>query len=484
MTKRANITNPKPFFLLFLGGILVTLSSFIRGGVTHSIKVDGNYLSGLPMAVNLVVLLLGFGLFFFTYVNVVLRKENYDLSLSDTRWAAIMLVLVATPMLPMLSNDLYSLLAYGDQTLLGMNPYTDGKSMDQSVFFSYVSDQYKFGLCPYGPLNVLLAALAVLLAGKSIGLSIIFMKLIFLGIGILFIEFSYKLVVEFRLSGLNTLALVILCPVFWIQGIGQNHTDMLGSVFLVLALWWLVHDKLIFAMIAIGLAIASKLSFAFLLPMPILYGWLKENKGWGALAKYSVLSGACTTLVLLALYGYFIAGTGWTPLDTVGLVANARPSGTFSDMLGEIASIVYPMISDSGLSTDEIRTNTWSIIVPFFKIIGILLALWVAKNIFAIKDLKDVFFLFGIIGAIILTIYTQKFFNWYLLLITPLFLLIENKFWIKWLVFLGPTAVAMDFMHIPIRESALFPVLVVVPAFACCCLFLWKFKERYLRPQF
>ena len=136
------------------------------------------------------------------------------------------------------------------------------------------------------------------------------------------------------------------------------------------------------------------------------------------------------------------------------------------------------------MEAQAVREMVWSPIVPFFKLFGILLALWTFTRIFKVRVAQDNFTLFAIIGAIMLTIFSQKFSSWYLLLITPLFLYTDNKTWIKWLAVIGPLTIAMDFMHIPERNLLIFPITVAVPAFLVAISFLWKFKERYINREF
>ncbi len=473
---------------MLFGAGLFLIASYIRYFTTGSIKVDQNYMTGMPMVLNLLLVTVGLCLFGWAYYKVIFNKEDYKLSPLETRNLAILLALISAPMLPMLSNDVFSLFTWGDLAAMGINPYEDGKLLVHSSFHPYVGDKYKYLACLYGPINIFIVICAVFIGGKNIlGVYAIF-KIIFTLLALGFIGLIYHLYKRFPESSYNTLALVLLSPVFWCQGVGQGHTEVLGIFFLVLAMLFMTSDRVLQAFVVLALAVASKISFAYLLPLPLLYFWWRNPQKIKETALYALASGIIVLAVLALAYWPFETGGTWAPLASFKHLSASRPSGTITDVIGELASVIYPSLQGlfnwPPMEAQAVREMVWKPLVPFFKLLGILLALWTFTRIRTIRVAQDNFTLFAIIGAIMLTIFSQKFSSWYLLLIIPLFLYTDNKTWIRWLAILGLLTIAMDFMHIPERNLLIFPITVAIPAFLVAASFLWKFKERYIELEF
>ncbi|MGL1475121.1 hypothetical protein ACSTJF_00480, partial [Vibrio parahaemolyticus] len=77
-------------------------------------------------------------------------------------------------MLPMLSNDLYSLLAYGDASNRGADVYTMTDMLHISPYYDYVSELWKTAPCVYGPVVLLQVKLATWIGGNLYGTIIIY----------------------------------------------------------------------------------------------------------------------------------------------------------------------------------------------------------------------------------------------------------------------------------------------------------------------
>src|SRR5688572_12780845 len=104
----------KPFFLFITSALLLSLSSLLKFLSTSSLMVDANpvYHKG--------IMLLIIGMFFisvalssYAYWKVVFRKPGFDLTPRQTKRLAQIVIVIASLMLPLLSNDFSIYLAHG-----------------------------------------------------------------------------------------------------------------------------------------------------------------------------------------------------------------------------------------------------------------------------------------------------------------------------------------------------------------------------------
>src|ERR1700722_315070 len=135
--------------LWLLGILVLTACSWARWLATGSAKVDENYPSEGAGSLLFVGGVLGWGLLLFSWRGLLSRPVANPRRLAFTGLA------VATLMLPLLSNDLFSLLTYGSLAARGRDVYTTAASLPESVWYSWVGQRWNDKVCVYGPTTLL-----------------------------------------------------------------------------------------------------------------------------------------------------------------------------------------------------------------------------------------------------------------------------------------------------------------------------------------
>ncbi|HEY5242029.1 MAG TPA: hypothetical protein VIJ22_11210, partial [Polyangiaceae bacterium] len=139
------------------------------------------------------------------------------------RRLAFLGLFVAGLMLPMLSNDLFSVLAYASLAAQGHDVYTTVSWLPHSVWYPWVGERWAEKVCVYGP-TTLIGAMPGALAGGNPWLAMLALRLAWLAPAALVMELSFR-----RLRDRPFFhALIWLNPLWLVEGPGQLHTDLLG----------------------------------------------------------------------------------------------------------------------------------------------------------------------------------------------------------------------------------------------------------------
>ncbi|MEU6074851.1 polyprenol phosphomannose-dependent alpha 1,6 mannosyltransferase MptB [Micromonospora sp. NPDC047074] len=230
----------------------------------------------------------------------------------STRWAYLTAGLWALPLLvtpPLGSRDVYSYACQGWAYAHGVDPYATGVAEAGCPWVDAVAPIWRDTPAPYGPVFVLLAALAVTLGGGLVGAVVAFRLLAVAGV----------LLVALCLPGLARAAgvptrraawLVLACPLVGVHLVAGAHNDAVMLGLLLLGLLVLVRRPgrprpLLLAGALLGLAVTVKATAAVVLPFAALAAVLGRytlrallrDAGWlaggtiGAVAVTSLLSG-------------------------------------------------------------------------------------------------------------------------------------------------------------------------------------------------
>jgi hypothetical protein len=125
-------------WLAALAAALCTAASFVIRVGTGTLRVAGVFPS-LGISISTAALFLAaLGLSLYMLIGLCLRNEGPAPELASVRKAAFAACIASAPMLPMLSNDVFSVLAYGDLALRGIDPFSSGGVLSQSRFFAWV----------------------------------------------------------------------------------------------------------------------------------------------------------------------------------------------------------------------------------------------------------------------------------------------------------------------------------------------------------
>ncbi|MEU8241457.1 polyprenol phosphomannose-dependent alpha 1,6 mannosyltransferase MptB [Actinoplanes missouriensis] len=195
----------------------------------------------------------------------------------SVRWAFVTAALWAVPLLPFLplaSYDVYSYACQGWQQAAGLDPYQGGLDLLGCPWPDAVSPTWRQTPAPYGPVFLVLAALAAKLGGGSLTVTVALLRLIAV-LGVVVI--GWCLPVLARRAGVppeRAVWLVLACPLVPIHLISGAHNDAVMVALIVAGLTvaqaattW---PRMIAAGVLLGLAVGVKATAVVVLPFALL----------------------------------------------------------------------------------------------------------------------------------------------------------------------------------------------------------------------
>src|SRR5580704_16280210 len=170
---------------LVAGLAVMTACSWGRFFDTGSLKVDESYPARPVGYVLLGALIVGWGLAVSGWHGMLARPP------ARPRRTAYLALGVAAFMLPMLSNDVFSVLSYGDVAAGGHDVYTTTSWLPQGLFYPYLGAHWTRTVCVYGP-TTLLASLPAGLARGSPRVGLLLLRLAWLVPLVVVMELSLR----------------------------------------------------------------------------------------------------------------------------------------------------------------------------------------------------------------------------------------------------------------------------------------------------
>jgi hypothetical protein len=399
------------------------------------------------------------------------RNGSWAVPENELRTLGYLSLLLSSLMLPLTSNDIFCVLGYGDAALQGMDVYLDPDTPSKSAYAPYIDPLYQHLACKYGPLNVMLAELAVWMGGQGLWGGILGYKILTLGAGILFLESVLRLA---KGSGhFDGAAWALLGPLWWFQGIGQQHNDLFGVALLAAGLLALRNKQYAWGWLAFGLAFLSKITFVVLLPLPFAYALLHERFGWWAAIRKSLPGAVLLAAFSLLCYGRYIDSPAalLAPLTAMG---GERPTSTLPDVLGYAAE-----------AFGTPKEAAWKVLVPLFQLLGLgalaFLGLRALRHLkrFDEAALNEQFAQFLVVFV---SLYSHRFLPWYFMALLPLLVSGGRGVWLRWALVAGTLAALQDAAHIPSNETALGKVIVATMTVLTILSFFWKLPDRFALP--
>jgi alpha-1,6-mannosyltransferase len=262
-------------------------------------------------------------------------------SIPSARWAYVTAGLWALPLvafLPLGSYDVYSYACQGWQQSAGLDPYSGGVDLLGCPWHEAVAPTWLSSPAPYGPVFLVLAALAVKLGGSLTGTLIGLRVIAVLGVGLIAVSLPSLA----RRSGVplgRAVWLALACPLIPIHLISGAHNDALMVGFVVAALALAADRRVLLAGLLFGLAVGVKATAVVAVPFAVLLAlrptlWTTEEKrqtpvvsssppetGWGRLgilradrkllfrASGELLLGMIGVLVVVTIFSG--RGLGW-----------------------------------------------------------------------------------------------------------------------------------------------------------------------------
>lgn len=213
--------------------------------------------------------------------------------------AALLFRLLLLFALPQLSDDVYRFVWDGRLLANGFNPYlylpgriagtnmATGAGLDQTLFRQLNSPNY---FTVYPPLNQVMFGLAAWLSGGNLLWNVIYLR-----VPILLSEAGTLWLMTKLLRRLgrhpNLALLYGLNPLIIVELTGNLHYEAVMIFFVLLAVWWLVQNRLVTSAGALSLAIGTKLLPLLLLPLAVRY------LGWRKGLFYAMLTSGLTALL-------------------------------------------------------------------------------------------------------------------------------------------------------------------------------------------
>jgi len=463
-----------------LGLLVVTGCSWGRWLATGSLKIDENFPS-LPVGLLLFVALMG-GL-----LLLVLGWRGFlERPPARPRRLAFAGLFVAAFMLPMLSNDVFSLFAYASLAARGIDVSTTPAAMPLSPWFPWVGEVWKHTVCVYGP-TTLLAVLPSAAGGSNAWLALGLLRLTwFLPIALV-MELSFR-----RLAGRPFFhTMVWLNPLWIIEGPGQLHPDLLGLVAITAGVILQREGRPKAGWACWALAILGKYSFAF----TGCWFWLSGART--ARQKLLRIPAILAVLGVAAVLFFSLFWHGWdTVLVPIRTLAAQNPGGSLVEVVSQIIDVLRGgSISSPSLPPAEIvalnrasKGDIWAVVSLVVRVVFVVVTFRFVRNLLR-RPATDpgredaIALATGAITVAAVTIASHRFQSWYLLAALPFFGLSCPPVWRRWWVWAAAVAPATTLAQMLPRDTVLIPVWGALATLALMVLFLAFFRGRYFAPD-
>jgi hypothetical protein len=459
--------------LWLLGLAIVTLCSWGRWLATGSLKVDESYPSELNGTLLLLVLAAGYGLTVLGWKGLLERPAK------NPRVLAFAGLGVTAFMLPMLSNDVFSMFAYGSVAARGDDVYTTTSALHGSVWFPWIGARWNESACVYGP-TALLSMLPASVAGGNPWLALLAVRVTW------FIPLAFVMELSFRSFERKPLfhTMVWLNPLFLLEGPGQLHTDLLGVVAVTAGIVLQERGRLKAGWASYAVALLGKYTFVLTGP----WFWLAGAKTARERGLRVPAIAGIVAAIAIAVFAPFWRGVA-TLTEPVRTLADMNPGGTLTEIAGHLvhlarggtmAPIDAPVAQALALERAT-HGATWAVASFILGLVTLWIGVRVLREMLRPDADEDTIALgTGILIVSVATLASRRFEPWYLMAALPFFGLRCTADWRRWWVAAVAAAVAPTFMNVLPRTAAVLPVWSVLATIAVLAVFLSSFKARYL----
>jgi hypothetical protein len=472
----------KNWLAIWISIFLLIGLSWLRFGLVHNLKVDN---TPFPVEWNYPVFLLYIGALLLLAVNYwKLVWKNYDPTRTSYRKEAYLIVILASLMLPYLSNDIFVYLGHGYLSNHGTDVFGHTDILKNSPWIVYI-DAWPDGPFVYGPINLIPSKIANWIGGENMWITLIAYKVLMMLIGFGMIELLQRLI-----NNPKDLLIIIIAPAFWLHNIGHLHNDMIGAFFVMISVLCIVKNKLFLAALFIGIALASKISVIIYIPFIFCFYYFNSQENIPKRIGLMFLSFLLFCIAVIGCYAIFYKGpTSITvPFD---YLSKQHASKSFAEVLGEMLNVLFSDKENSigsefnkeVILKEDTKVHWWAVSQIIFNVIGVVMmiittVLFVVKT--KLKFNKEITVeYFTKISFIFFFFYLHIFQAWYLILLAPLIMITENIRIKKYFMILCVYSGAHTIIYVIARPSILYylvPGLVIINI----GLFLWQFRKNYL----
>ena len=311
-----------------------------------------------------------YSVIFALYILLLYETKSGD-SYKIAIGGAVLLRLSLLLMTPNLSDDYYRFIWDGLLTVNGVNPYllTPAELINSQQFVPGISAELlqhlnsSGYLSAYPPVSQFIFWLSAKLAGTSI-----FGNIIVLRVCVLLAEFGilillHRLATRFKLTPCIIL-IYALNPLVIIELTGNLHFEAVMIFFLLLAVYLLIKEKLLFSAVGMGLAIGTKLIPLLFLPLLI------KRLGIGGGLRYYLVTGVTVILLFVPFLNGEAISNYFSSLSLYFRVFEFNASlyylirwiyfQTFSDTLITITQVLLPVLTLLALIIISLKQRTAS----------------------------------------------------------------------------------------------------------------------------
>ena len=456
-----------------LGLVMVTACSWGRWAATGSLKVDESYPTDGVGTLLFTVLLAGWTLMVLGWRGMLARPP------AEPRRLAFAGLAIAALMLPMISNDVFSVLAYGSLAARGQDVYTTAAALPQSVWYGWIGEHWSDKVCVYGP-TTLVAILPSALAGDNPWLAILLLRLTWFVPLALVMELSFRRMRDRP----HFHAMVWLNPLFVLEGAGQLHADVLGLAAVVCGIVLGLRGRARASAVLYALAVLGKYSFAF----AGSWFWLHDARTpRERLLRFPIIA-ACLLAVGVVFFAPFWHGVA-TLTEPIRALSGMNPGGSITEVVGILVNLLrgggIPHADapvQGALALDRASSGaTWFVVSLVLRLVTLGVGLHLLRWMFREPhDDERVALGTGALVIAAITLASHRFQAWYLIAALPFFGLCCTEAWRRWWVAVVAVAPTTEFVYVLPRTSLVLPVWVAVTTGATVILFLAWFRARFV----
>ncbi len=462
---------------LVICALVLVLTSWFRAYTAGTIMVDGHNLQGVPEMVVFASFITALASFSYAYYRLWLHD---GLELNTVKMLALVLTVLFSLMLPMLSNDIFSYLVFGDAANKGADVYTNAQCTHFSSFYPYITGIWTTSTCAYGPVVLILAMLATWIAGGKVVLALIVYKVLVLLFAFAFIEAAARVSTLVQ-SPVRCFTFIVLNPVFLLQGVGQLHPDLIAITFTLCAMYFLLTKKWYWAFVLVALGIATKMNYVLVLPFFVVAMALKGNERFAFNKNMFIgLALVLAALVVAYLPFYTSVATITTPF-TFHFFQN--PSKCIGEILGDIIYFAPQLLgghkeqlqntvnASTGPAMQLFISNA---IVKICQVFALCSTLYILiRFIRGEQTLNQWFRVYVRLLLLFLLFYLHIFNPWYLMMFLPFMWVDDEPGFMRWVIVLTCFISVQDIVCSVSRDSVVY-VAVLVLTFISVMLYLYK----------
>ena len=456
---------------------MFVLISWYRAFVAGTIMVDGHAMHSTAEVVVFVLFILSLGGFSISYYRLWARNE---IELKDVKLLAFVLIAVFTLMLPLLSNDIFSYMVFGDAANKGADVYTNPQCTHYSTYYPYITGAWTSSTCAYGTVVLFMAMLATWVGAGKIAVALVVYKIMILVFAFVFVEIAARLTLLMQ-APVSSFVFVVLNPVFLLQGVGQLHADLIAITFVACAVYFLLSNKWYWAFALVALSVATKMNYVLVVPFFIVAMVLQKQpsiRDFGNIAVGMVIMLA--TLIIAYLPFYSSIATFTTPF-TFHFFQN--PSKCIGEILGDVIYFAPQLLHghkeqlqstvNSTSGPDAQLQTTW-VVVRICQVFAVLGSFYLLVRFFiGERTLKMWFRVYVRTLLLFLLFYLHIFNPWYLMMFLPFLWVDDEPGFMRWLIVLTCFISVQDIVCSVSRDSMVY-VAVLGLTFISVMLYLYK----------